>query len=143
MEFKEQCIRALEEQKLFRDSGHMTRFKELLDCYSGYPFFGRGLCKCMYLSAWDEEHFAVMLGILTELALLKERGTEEMRRQGEDLAKEQLKGEQLSGDFYIYELSNAFLDGRRYQLPKDARIEPEFAHIIGKAQEAADIIDGI
>lgn len=138
MEFKERCIRALEEQKLFQDSGHMTRFKELMDCYSGYPFFGGGLCKCMYLSAWDEEHFAIMLGILTELALGRERSTEEMRRQGEELAREQ-----LNGDFYIYELSNAFLDGRRYQLPGDARIEPEIAYIIQKAQEAAEIIDRI
>lgn len=138
MEFKERCIRALEEQKLFRDSGHMTRFKELLDCYSSYPFFCKGLCKCMYLSAWDEEHFAIMLGILTELALGKEQSTEEMRRQGEELAREHLDGE-----FYIYELSNAFLDGRRFELPASAKIQPEHAWIIQKAQEASKIIDEV
>lgn len=138
MEFKEQCIQALEEKKLFEDSGHKTRFKELMDCYSNYPFFCKGLCKCMYLSAWDEEHFAIMLGILTELALGREKNTEEMRRQGEELAMEH-----MDGNSYIYQMSNAFLDGRKYELPRDTQIEPEFAYIIRKAQEAAEVIENI
>lgn len=138
MGFRDQCISALEAKKLFMDSGHLTRFKELLDCYSDYPFFSKGLCKCMYLSAWDEEHFAMMLGILTQLALGKERDTQEMRRQGEELAREHRNGE-----FYIYEMSNAFLEGKSFQLPKEARIQPEFAFIIQKAQEAAEVIEGI
>ena len=41
MGFKELCIQALDERRLFEDSGHRTRFKELMDCYSDYPFLGR------------------------------------------------------------------------------------------------------
>ena len=138
MGFKELCIQALDERRLFEDSGHRTRFKELMDCYSDYPFFNKGLCKCMYLSAWDEEHFAVMLGILTELALGRERNTEEMRRQGEELAMKH-----MDGDSCMYQMSNAFLDGEVFQLPEDTQLPSEFVYIMKKAQNAADVIEGI
>ena len=138
MGFKELCIQALDERRLFEDSGHRTRFKELMDCYSDYPFFNKGLCKCMYLSAWDEEHFAVMLGILTELALGRERNTEEMRRQGEELAMKH-----MDGDSWMYQMSNAFLDGEVFQLPEDTQLPPEFVYIMKKAQKAAEVIEGI
>lgn len=78
MSWKEICFAALDREKMFEDSGHSTRFKELFDCYSSYPFFTKGLCKCIYLSAWDEKHFCIMLETLTELALGKERDTKEM-----------------------------------------------------------------
>lgn len=73
MAWQEKCIKALSDQNLFKDSWHKTRFKELMDCYSNYPFFTRGLCKCMYLSAWDEEHFCIMLENLAEMTLGKEK----------------------------------------------------------------------
>ena len=138
MGFRDSCIQALDEKRLFEDSGHKTRFKELMDCYSDYPFFGKGLCKCMYLSAWDEEHFAVMLGILTELALGRERNTEEMRRQGEELAMKH-----IDGDSCLYQMSNAFLDGKSFRLPEHTQIQPEFVYIIERAQKAAEVIDRI
>ena len=49
MGWKDQCVAALDEEKLFENSEHRTRFLELMDCYGGYPFFTKGLCKCMYL----------------------------------------------------------------------------------------------
>lgn len=52
MNQKDACLFALDKAKLFESSGHRTRFKELMDCYSQFPFFTKGLCKCMYLSAW-------------------------------------------------------------------------------------------
>ena len=45
MGWKENCLAALDAAKLFENSGHRTRFKELMDCYSNYPFFTKGLCK--------------------------------------------------------------------------------------------------
>ena len=53
MNWKDRCFLYLNEEKLFEDSEHRTRFWELLDCYGEQPFFTKGLCKCMYLSAWD------------------------------------------------------------------------------------------
>ena len=48
MNWKEQWIVALDKEYLFENSSHRTRFKELLDCFADYPFFTKGLCKCMY-----------------------------------------------------------------------------------------------
>ena len=136
MSKQETYLEALDRQGLFEDSAHRTRFKELLDCYADYPFFSKGLCKCMYLSAWDEEHFALMLEILTELTLGKERDTGEMRMQGERLAEEK-----TGGGEYVFQLSNAFLDGREFRLEENASIGPEHRHIIGQALLAAERID--
>ena len=47
MSFATDCFAALDREKVFENSGHRTRFKELLDCYGGYPFFSKGLCKCI------------------------------------------------------------------------------------------------
>ena len=85
MNWKEQWIAALDKEHLFENSSHRTRFKELLDCFADYPFFTKGLCKCMYLSAWDEEHFCIMLSMLTEMSLEHEKNTDEMRTQGDVL----------------------------------------------------------
>lgn len=56
-------------------------------------FFSKGLCKCIYLSAWDEEHFCIMVETLTELSLGRETDTKEMSIKGDALADEQMDGE--------------------------------------------------
>ena len=128
----------LDTENMFEDSGHRTRFKELLDCYADFPFFTKGLCKCMYLSAWDEEHFCVMLEILTDMSLGRDTDTKEMRVKGEALAEEQHDAE-----YYVYQLSNAFLDNTVYPLPKKADIPPEIMHIISRALKAAELIEQV
>ncbi len=138
MNWKDRCFLSLDEEKLFEDSGHRTRFFELLDCYSGYPFFTRGLCKCMYLSAWDEEHFAIMLETLTAMSLGRETDTADMRIQGDTLAESRPDAE-----YYVCQLSNAFLDNKDFILPPGAGIEPAQRHIITQALKAAQIIDSI
>ena len=87
MSWKSTCTLALQKAGLFQDSHHLSRFKELVDCYRSYPFFTKGLCKCMYLSAWDEEHFCIMLETLAELTLGRERNTSEMKSKGACLAE--------------------------------------------------------
>ena len=119
-----QYLSALDEKGLFVSSGHKTRFKELVDCYGAYPFFTKGLCKCMYLSAWDEEHFAMILEILSDLAIGRERDTQEMRLQGDVLA-----GQQKGGEYYVFQLSNAFLDGGQFVLQGDEDISAQIRHI--------------
>lgn len=136
MNWKEQWIVALDKENLFENSGHRTRFKELLDCYADYPFFTKGLCKCMYLSAWDEEHFCIMLSMLTEMSLEHEKNTDEMRTQGDVLIEEQPEEES-----YIYQLSNAFLDNTVFQLDDPQKVHPDILYIIQKALQASDIID--
>ncbi len=138
MNWKDRCFLSLDEEKLFESSGHRTRFFELLDCYGDYPFFTKGLCKCMYLSAWDEEHFAIMLETLTAMSLGRETDTGDMRIQGETLAEVQPDAE-----YYVYQLSNAFLDHKDFTLPAGAAIEPAQRHIIDQALKASKIIDTI
>lgn len=136
MKWMDQWYEALNAAKMFEDSWHGTRFKELLDCYGSYPFFTKGLCKCMYLSAWDEEHFCIMLETLSALALGKEPDTKEMRIKGDALMEEQTNAEA-----YVYQLSNSFLDNAPFHLPEDADIDPGTRYIIERALEAAKLID--
>lgn len=138
MNWKEKCFAALDTEKMFEDSGHRTRFKELVDCYSSYPFFSKGLCKCVYLSSWDEPHFCIMLETLTELSLGKETTTREMSIKGDALAEEQTDGE-----YYVYQLSLAFLDGTPFRLSASPDMTPEIRYIIRRALRAAEIIDNL
>ena len=138
MSKSEQYLSALDEKGLFVSSGHKTRFKELVDCYGAYPFFTKGLCKCMYLSAWDEEHFAMLLEILSDLAIGRERDTQEMRLQGDVLA-----GQQKGGEYYVFQLSNAFLDGAQFVLKGDEEISEQIRYIIRQALKAEQVIDSI
>ena len=134
----EDYIAALSAAQLFENSEHLTRFKELLDCYAEYPFFTKGLCKCMYLSAWDEEHFAIMLQTLNDMALGKEQNTDDMRFQGELLAEEHVDGE-----YYMYHLSCAFLDGRPF-LPSEYKpVNEHYRYIITRGLQAAEVIDRV
>lgn len=136
MIWKEKCLAALDNAKMFESSGHRTRFKELVDCFSYYPFFTKGLCKCIYLSAWDHEHFCIMLETLTELSLGREKTTSEMRIKGDALAEEQTDSE-----YYVYLLSNSFLDNTPFHLDASANVSEEVRYIIERALKASHIID--
>ncbi len=92
----------------------------------------------MYLSAWDDEHFCIMLEILTDMSLGRETNTKEMRVKGEALAEERHDAE-----YYVYQLSNTFLDNAPYQLPESADITPEIMYIISRALEAAELIEQV
>lgn len=138
MNWKEKYLSALDQADLFENSGHRTRFKELLDCYSGFPFFTKGLCKCIYLSAWDDDHFAIMLQTLTDMSLGKETDTEEMRIQGEILAREQPDTE-----YCVYQLSIALLTDAPFDLEKYSSAQPEIMYIMKRALEASVVIDQV
>ena len=138
MKWKNDYFMALDQAHLFENDGHRTRFKELMDCYSGYPFFSKGLCKCIYLSAWDEEHFAIMLETLTEMTLGREQGPEEMLDKGDSLA-----AAQTGGEAYIYQLSIAFLEGTPFVPEDDVELTPDYRHIVARALQAADVIDKV
>ena len=70
----------------------------------------------MYLSAWDEEHFAILLEMLSFMSLGKEKNTKEMSAVGDSLAQEQENDES-----YIYRLSISYL--RKYQFFSGERRE--------------------
>ena len=136
MDWKKKCFAALNAENMFETSGHSTRFRELVDCFSGYPFFTKGVCKCVYLSAWDEEHFCILLEMLTDLSLGKETTTREMSIRGDALAEEQ-----TSDEYYVYLLSLAFINNTPYTVTANSSIRPETRHIIQRALHASEIID--
>lgn len=138
MDWKEKCFAALDAEKVFETSEHRTRFKELVDCFSLYPFFTRGLCKCIYLSAWDEEHFCVMLETLTDLSLGRETNTQEMTVKGTDLADENTGRER-----YMYQLSLCLLDDKPFDLSLGPDATPEVRYLIRRALQVSDIIDAL
>ena len=135
MGWKDQCVAALDEEKLFENSEHRTRFLELMDCYGGYPFFTKCLCKCMYLSAWDEEHFAILLETLMRMSLGREQNTEDMEANGEALAREEDGDEQK-----MYLLSCEFLEGKPCSIDLDT-VSANTAYVMKQALKAAEIIE--
>lgn len=135
MGWKDQCVAALDEEKLFENSEHRTRFLELMDCYGGYPFFTKGLCKCMYLSAWDEEHFAILLETLMRMSLGREQNTEDMEANGEALAREEDGDEQK-----MYLLSCEFLEGKPCSIDLDT-VSANTTYVMKQALKAAEIIE--
>lgn len=138
MSWKQKVYSALNAEKMFENTGHSSRFRELVECFSEYPFFTRGLCKCIYLSAWDEEHFCIMLETLTDLSLGQEINTKEMRIKGDALAEEQ-----IDSQYYVYLLSNAFLDDVPFQPDPASVISDDIRYIIRRALQAAEIIDSL
>ena len=85
MRWSDKCMLELTHHNLFENDEHRSRFRDLLECYSEAPFFTKGLCKCMYLSAWDNEHFAVMLDILNAMTINRQNNLDDMKDQGEVL----------------------------------------------------------
>ena len=136
MNWNEKCLLELTHHNVFENAEHRLRFRDLLNCYYKMPFFTKGLCKCMYLSSWDEEHFMVMLEILNEMTLEGDKNLSMMKDQGEVLARET---EGYPGE--IFKLSNAFLNDAEYHLPDLGVMDPEGAHIIKRALLAAEYID--
>ena len=138
MDWKKKCYSALYAEYMFEGLDHANRFKEMVDCFSGYPFFTKGLCKCIYLSTWDNDHFCIMLETLTDLSLGRETTTEDMRIKGDILAEEQVDAE-----YYVYQLSNSFLDGKPFIMDSSIVLPESFQYIIDRALKAAEIIDNL
>ena len=136
MTWSEKCILELAHHNLFESTQHRDRFRELLDCYFDAPFFTKGLCKCMYLSAMDEEHFLDMLTMLNQLTINGKADLSPMKENGVDVA-ETSEG----SDADIYRLSVAFLTNTYYQTPDFTMIDPEEAHIIRQGLLASSFIE--
>ncbi|MCI5902895.1 MAG: hypothetical protein MRZ74_10270 [Blautia sp.] len=140
MKWKDRVVEELSEQNMFQSSAHRSRFKELLDCYVTAPFFTRGLCKCMYLSCWDEEHFIIMLDMLNKLKLSENMDLQDMNENGELMAEEAAD----SYDNYVMRLSCALLMGEPFDveaLPQD--MDPQGRFLIQEALKASEIIDSV
>ncbi len=145
MKWSEKCMMEFTHRNLFEDDEHRARFKDLLDCYCEAPFFSKGLCKCMYLSAWDDTHFTVMLDVLNEMVLERDDHLGLMKDNGIVMEREAAGGGD-TGDAAIIEASVDFLNDVPYDRSKLKALEvdePEAAYIIKRGLLAAQCIDDL
>ena len=139
MNWTDKCVLELTHLNLFESEGHRQRFRDLLSCYYPMAFFTKGLCKCMYVSSWDEEHFLVILEILNGMMLDNAKNLNLMKDQGEMLEQQV----ETNFDTEVYRLSNAFLNDSRYDIPDLGIFDAEGAHIIRQSLKAAQCIDDL
>lgn len=145
MKWSEKCMMELTHRNLFEDDEHRARFRDLLDCYSEAPFFSKGLCKCMYLSAWDHLHFAQMLDILNEMVIEHDNGLSLMQDNGIVLKREAVGGGD-SAAAEILDLSIDFINDIPYDRSRLNSLEvnePEAAYIIKRSLLAGQCIDDL
>ncbi len=145
MKWSEKCMMEFTHRKLFENDDHRARFRDLLDCYSNAPFFTKGLCKCMYLGAWDNTHFAQMLDILNETIIEHDDDLELMKDNGIVL-ENSAEGTGDAASASILALSNDFVNESPYDMAQLDSLEveePEAAYIIKRALQAAQCIDDL
>jgi hypothetical protein len=139
MDVNRSCLKELIDQLSFENTEHRSRFSELITCYSKYPFFTRGICKCMYLASWDMEHFIEMLDILNDMTIDHSQDLEQMKDHGEVL---QQKAQGY--DKYVMELSQNFINNIPFEKPgEDVEISKQGRYIIDRALAAAEVIDRV
>ena len=138
MKWFEKCLLELTHHNMFESTEHRSRFLDLISCYSGAAFFTKGLCKCMYLSSWDDDHFGIMLDTLNHLVIENVQTTGTMAEQGDVLSQTS-----VGTEAEIYKLSTAFLAEQPYTCPDLTTIDPDCAYIIRKAVQAGHYIDDL
>ena len=138
MNWNEKCVLELTHHNLFDTTEHRQRFIELLGCYYSASFFTKGLCKCMFLACWDDEHFIEILTMLNDLTINASKNLKAMKDHGDVLI-------QMSDgvDNEIYRLSASFLSDTYYQLPDFSQMDPDTAHIIRQSLMASRLIDDL
>ena len=145
MKWGDLCIQNLSQNNLFVDDAHRSRFRELLDCYIDKPFFCRGLCKCMFLAALDQEHFFLILNVLNQTTIEKDRSLElmkeEIRLSGENADSEGEEGDRLIFRMLYFFLKNKRFDQNDLYWLQD--LAPESAAIIWRGLQAAKVIDAM
>ena len=145
MKWSEKCMMELTHRNLFEDDDHRARFRDLLDCYCDAPFFSKGLCKCMYLSSWNQKQFTLILDVLNEMILDRSNALNLMMDNGMVL-EQAARDEGDCAAASIIHLSNLFLNDIPYDRSalKELEVdEPEAAYTIKRALLASQCIDDL
>ena len=145
MKWSEKCMMELTHRNLFENDDHRARFKDLLDCYCDAPFFTKGLCKCMYLSAWDQKQFTQILDVLNEMVIERGNALNLMRDNGMVL-EQKARNEGDTAMASILEASKAFLNDVPYDRSRLSDLEvldPETTYIIKRGLLASQCIDDL
>lgn len=136
MNWDEKCVLELSHHNLFESTEQRRRFRDLVSCYCRYPFFNKGLCKCMYMSSWDETHFNEILSMLNDMTIEGRSALTLMADWGQ---KESDKREGFDAE--AYKLAVSFIKGTYYKLPDFSEMDADDAHVIRQTLLASVLID--
>lgn len=82
MAWKEKCLRSLMDAKLFLSTAHMERFTETWKVLKKQAFCTKGMCKCLFLASWDQEHYQFLKDTVDEMMDRKDTDTAYMLEKG-------------------------------------------------------------
>lgn len=78
MDWRDYCIEELAKHRCFVSAMHKLRFIEMHEMAAAEPFFSKGLCKCLFLAAWDQKDTENMKQILAQMAESGEGNAEQV-----------------------------------------------------------------
>ncbi len=121
MAWKDKCLRSLMDANLFLSSAQLERFKETWKVLKKQPFCTKGLCKCLFMSAWDQEHYQFLKDTVDEMIARKDTDTSYMLEKGRVVL-----GNVALSERELFKLSIEFLE-KEGQTP-DERCLVKLAH---------------
>ena len=145
MQWFEKCMLELTHHNMFESTAHRSRFLDLITCYYQAPFFSKGLCKCMYLSSWDQKQFTQILDVLNEMVLERDNALNLMKDNGMVL-EQAARDEGDEATAAILEASKDFMEDIPYDRSRLDALEvnePEAAYIIKRGLLASQCIDDL
>lgn len=149
MIWTDMCKKELSAANLFADDKHYRRFADAVDCYCERNFFTVGLCKCIYMSSFDRDHYNVFLQTINGIVARREKNLAFMKEMGEitqdviqsDSEEGKITPEMSLRESCMYSLSSAFLHNKEYELPEEARnCGEDWVRLFDMSKRAAKII---
>jgi len=134
----DKCESALIDSRIFLSHQHITRFQDAFKLIKNQPFINKGLVKCLFLSAWDQEHFNVFMDVIHQLIQNNDTNLDGMIEIGQDYVQRSKASEKL-----FYAMAVEFLL-HPDQTPSESLMLKMSASWIGIADstlEASYIID--
>lgn len=104
MNWLDKCESALTSAHIFLSHSHLSRFVQAFQVLKQQPFVTKGLCKCAFLSAWDQEHFDVFMDMVNELITNNDTNLDRMIQAGKEYIRNSKSNEKI-----LYTLAHEFL----------------------------------
>lgn len=138
MNWKDRCLESLASHRCFMSSFHKLRFIEMFEWLRDKAFFNKGLCKCIFLAAWDQKHTDFLKETMQEMINMKAKSLDYMLDKGQNEM-----GNIISNERALYQLSCDFI---RYpeKTPDESCLvclSSTWVAIGDRALQASEIID--
>lgn len=104
MNWLDKCESTLTSAHIFLSHSHLARFASAFHTLKQQPFVSKGLCKCAFLSAWDQQHFDIFMDMVEQMIANNETNLDRMILAGEEHIRNAKSNEKI-----LYSLSQEFL----------------------------------